>query len=249
MKYLYASYSAIVFIVLFLVCFPFILLFGLTGQRWLIWWIVRIWSITWFTLIGMRTKIIYKNPHVFKSNDGHIIVANHQSYLDVPLIFRAIPVMCRTLAKSELAKIPLFGYLYRQMTVLVDRSNPVSKRKSIMDLKKSIKRGENIFVFPEGTFNETQQTMIPFYDGAFKIAIESQTNIIPVLFLDTADRFNYKGFWNWSPGKNRVIILEEINVQNYEPKDVKILKHHVFNIMSAAMKEYKPSLEQVSIQD
>lgn len=211
-----------------------------------IWWVVRIWSVVWLTLIGMRTKVTYMQNDVFSDrNKGHIIVANHQSYIDVALIFRAIPVMCRTLAKVELAKVPLFGYLYKQMTVLVDRSNPASKRKSIMDLKKSIQRGEHVFVFPEGTFNETHQTMIPFYDGAFKIAIETQTNIVPVLFLDTADRFHYKGIWNWSPGINHVIILEEIDISAYTKNDTKLLKHHVFNRMSEAMHQYKPHLDKV----
>lgn len=249
MKYIYAVYCATTFILFFLLFFPFIILFGILGQRYVIWWIVRLWSIIWLAMIGMRTQVSFKDNKIFSNQDGHIIIANHQSYLDVPLIFRAIPVMCRTLAKSELAKIPLFGYLYRQMTVLVDRSNPVSKRKSIMDLKKSLRKGENVFIFPEGTFNETTNTMIPFYDGAFKIALETKTNIIPVLFLDTVDRFHYKGFWNWTPGINRVVVLDEIDVSSFDTHEVKKLKHKAFNIMSEAMHQYKPNLEKVTFKD
>lgn len=243
---LYASYCILSFILLFLIFFPFFLLFGILGYRKTIWYIIRFWSILWFGIIGMSTHTKYVNPQVFsRKQKGTIIVANHQSYLDVPLIFRAIPIMCRPLAKYELAKVPLFGYLYRQMAVMVDRSNPVSKRKSIMDLKKVVGKGEHIFIFPEGTFNETAKTFIPFYDGAFKIALDTQTNIVPVLFLDTARRFHYSGIFNWTPGRNRVIILEEIDISQYTQGDVKRLKKDVFNIMSRAMHQEQPHLEKV----
>lgn len=243
MRYLYALYAMLSFLLLFLALFPLFLLFGLMGFKKGIWYIIHVWSILWLAMIGMRTQIINENNRPFTSHNGYILLANHQSYMDVPLIFRAIPIMTRTLAKAELAKVPLFGYLYRQMTVLVDRSNPVSKRKSIMDLKKLIRNGESVFIFPEGTFNETSKTMIPFYDGAFKIALESQSNILPILFLDSADRFSYKSIWHWSPGKNRVIILPEIDVSQYDVTDIKQLKKDVFNIMSRAMHRYKPHLE------
>ena len=244
MRFIYSLYCALSFILLFLLFFPFFLIFGFRGQKKVIWHVIHLWRILWLGMIGMRTRISYTTPGIFGKHNGHIIVSNHQSYLDVALIFRAIPVMCRPLAKFELAKVPLFGYLYRQMAVLVDRSNAASKRKSIMDLKKIIRGGESIFIFPEGTFNETDTTFIPFYDGAFKIALETQTNIIPVLFPDTADRFHYSGLWRWSPGINRVIVLDEIAVTDYGPGEVKRLKKDVFNLMSEAMHQHQPHLKK-----
>lgn len=247
MKYLYALFAIISFIVLFVLLFPLFFLCGVIGFKKGIWLIVKFWSIIWLGIIGMRTQIIYDgvSSNKLSQHKGFIVVANHQSYMDVPLIFRTLPFMTRTLAKIELAKIPLFGYLYRQMTVLVDRSNPVSKRKSMMDLKKIIKNGESIFVFPEGTFNETFKTFIPFYDGAFKIAIDTSTDILPVLFLDTAKRFGYTSIWDWSPGRNRVVFLPPIKIENYIEGEHKALKKEVFNQMSNAMKKYKPELELV----
>jgi 1-acyl-sn-glycerol-3-phosphate acyltransferase len=237
------------FIIFFLILFPLFLIFGILRFKKGIWYIVKFWSVAWLGVIGMRTIKIYDGitPNILHSNKGYIVVANHQSYMDVPLIFRTLPFMTRTLAKIELAKVPLFGYLYKQMTVLVDRSNPVSKRKSMMDLKKIIKNGESIFIFPEGTFNETNKTFLPFYDGAFKIAIDTKTDILPILFLDTADRFGYTSVWDWSPGKNRVVFLPPINIEKYHGGEHKALKQEVFNQMSNAMHKYKSKLELVLI--
>ncbi|OJU78424.1 MAG: hypothetical protein BGO09_08585 [Bacteroidetes bacterium 47-18] len=248
MRFVYSLYCALSFILLFLLLFPFFLIFGLTGRRKAIWHIIRCWSIIWLGMTGMRTRVSYATPGIFQQRSGHIIVSNHQSYLDVALIFRAIPVMCRPLAKYELARVPLFGYLYRQMAVLVDRSNAASKRKSIMDLKKIIRKGENIFIFPEGTFNETDATLIPFYDGAFKIALETGTDIIPVLFPDTADRFHYSGLWKWSPGINRVIVLDPVHVADYAPSEIRRLKKDVFNRMSEAMHRCRPHLKKAVME-
>lgn len=248
MRYIYALYCAFTFIVCFLICFPFIIIFGILGYKKGIWYLLRVWGFFWLTILGIRTKIIYHNTNPFLHHkEGVVVVANHQSYLDVALIFRAVPFMTRTLAKFEIAKVPLFGYLYKQMTILVDRSSPASKKSSMVALTKLLKEGESVFVFPEGTFNETNNTMIPFYDGAFRIAFETKTDIIPMLFLDTDKRFSYKGFWHWSPGINRVVILDKIEIAALKPTDIKTLKNHVFNIMSEAMHYYKPTLTLVKV--
>lgn len=248
MRYLYAIYCAFTFVLFFLICFPFIILFGLLAYKKGIWLLLRFWGFCWLTILGMRTKIIIHTVNSFKkSHQGAVIVANHQSYLDIALIFRAVPFMTRTLAKIEIARVPLFGYLYRQMTILVDRSSAASKRKSMIELKQLLNNNESVFVFPEGTFNETNQTMMPFYDGAFRIAIETNTDIIPLLFLDTDKRFSHKGFWHWSPGINRVVVLDSIKIADLPIKDAKNLKAHVFNIMSETMHHYKPSLTLVKM--
>jgi len=202
-----------------------------------LWQITRIWSSVWLAILGMPTRILYDYPYT-KAQKGYIVVANHQSYLDTPLIFKAIPFMVSPLAKYELSKIPLFGYLYKQMTVLVDRSSSESKAQSMKTLRSIIEQGQSIFIFPEGTFNETSEPMLPFYDGAFKIAIQTQTPILPILFPDTAKRFHYSSFWKWSPGTNRVIYLEPIPTTGLTIKDTAALKAKIRQIMGEKMLEY-----------
>ena len=84
-----------------------------------------------------------------------------------------------------MVKYPVFGIIYRMAAIVVDRSSPERRAQSVRALKAAIYKHISIFIFPEGTFNETREPLKDFYDGAFRIAIETQTPIKPILFLDT----------------------------------------------------------------
>ena len=86
-------------------------------------------------------------------------------------------------------------------------------------------------VFPEGTFNETNRLLKDFFNGAFKIAIETKTPIKPVLFLDTFDRMPYTSLFSLNPGKCRVVYLPEVEVNDYNIEDVELLKQTVYQMM------------------
>ncbi len=235
MRYLYVLYAVLSFSVLFLVLFPFFLLLGWMGKwgRKVIWQLIRLWSYIWFFLIGMPVKRVYREKP--QKGRPYIVVANHISYLDTAMIFRAIPFYVRPLAKSELARIPLFGYLYRQMAVLVARSDPKSRLKSMQHLRRTLQREGSIFIFPEGAFNETGQPLKSFYDGAFRLAINTGTPILPVLFPDTTRRWHYKSFWSWSPGVSRAVFLPEVSVTGLDKADIPKIKEQVYRMMEAEL--------------
>ena len=85
------------------------------------------------------------------------------------------------------------------------------------------------------------QPLKEFYDGAFRVAIETQTPIKPVLFLDTYDRMNYSSVFSLNPGKCRIIYLDEISVEGLTMADVVKLKEKVYVIMENKLREYKAS--------
>ncbi len=231
MRYLYVIWCITTFIVFFLVLFPFFILlsfFRAWGRK-AIWQLIRGWSYVWFFLIGMQARRVYQQRPVKGRN--YIVVANHVSYIDTPLIFRTIPFFVRPLAKKELAKIPLFGFLYKQMAVLVDRSDSASKYKSIHMLRRALQREGSIFIFPEGTFNETEEPLKFFYDGAFRLALKTRTPILPVIFPDSIKRWHYSSLWKWSPGIARAVFLPEVAVEEFEPNDIAGLKEKVFDLM------------------
>jgi 1-acyl-sn-glycerol-3-phosphate acyltransferase len=70
-----------------------------------------------------------------------------------------------------------------------------------------------------------------FYDGAFRIAIETQTPIKPVLLLNSYDRMNYESIFSLNPGKSRAVFLREVSVEGLTVNDVGMLKEKVFEIM------------------
>ena len=147
----------------------------------------------------------------------------------------------RVLGKYELSKIPVFGYIYRNAAVTVDRSSAENRARSVLQLKAIIRKGISIIIYPEGTFNMTHQPLKEFFDGAFKIAIETQTPIKPVLLLDTYDRLNYKSILSLTPGRSRSVFLDEIPVEGLTIDDVQLLKEKVYNIMEKKLVEYKGS--------
>ena len=116
--------------------------------------------------------------------------------MDIPIIMKAIRNQpFRILGKSEMAKIPVFGFLYQHAVVMVDRSSAKKRAESVEHLKLFIRKGISVVIAPEGTFNMTNNPLKEFYDGAFRIAIETQTPIKPILFLDTYHRMHYKSIF------------------------------------------------------
>jgi 1-acyl-sn-glycerol-3-phosphate acyltransferase len=134
--------------------------------------------------------------------------------------------------------IPLFGFIYKRAIITVDRSDAAKKANSVRILKSAVKKKISILMFPEGTFNETDQPLKSFYDGAFRIAIETQTPIKPVLFLDAFDRMHYHSVFSLNPGISRSIFLPEISVSGLTLKDIHLLKEQVFKVMESSLRQY-----------
>ncbi len=197
----------------------------------------NIWARLWYGCIGIKHKEIYEAPH--DRNRQYIFTVNHCSYMDIPALVRCMHQPIRVLGKYEMVKYPVFGIIYKAAAILVDRSSAEKRAKSVRALKAALNHGISIFIFPEGTFNETENPLKDFYDGAFRIAIETQTPIKPILFIDTIKRMHWKSIFSLSPGKNRVIFLEEIPVHTYNMKEVQVLKSTVYQIMEQAIIKYR----------
>jgi 1-acyl-sn-glycerol-3-phosphate acyltransferase len=227
-------------VIIMLCILPFVLLCSLAGKVKggnLIYRLLNLWARIWYPMAGIRHREIYEAPH-----DKHIqymFVANHSSYMDIPPIVKAIHQPVRILGKYELGKIPLFGFIYRQAAVTVNRSSAAERAKSVNRLKHFIQQGISVFIFPEGTFNETGQPLKSFYDGAFRIAIETGLPIKPLLFVDNLERMHYKGILNITPGKSRVVFLQEISTKGYTMETMQQLKALVYQKMEEGLRRYR----------
>ena len=239
LRFIYSIYALILFVAVMLLVFPFVMVasfFGINGGN-EIYKLCSLWSRLWYAGIGMTHHEIYESPH--DRNRQYIFVGNHVSYMDIPPIVIAIHQPIRVLGKYEMVKIPIFGWIYRSAVILVDRRNAEQRAKSVRALKAAISKGISIFLFPEGTFNESEKPLKDFYDGAFRIAIESQTPIKPILMIDTLERMHFKSIFSLSPGKNRVVYLKEIDVSPYSMKEVNQLKERVYLLMEEGLKRYR----------
>lgn len=222
------------------VALPFVLLSLLGGKIKggnFIYRICKLWSKVWYFFIGIKHQDIYEAPH--DATRQYIFVANHISYMDVPPAVISLNQPYRVLGKYEMVKYPVFGWIYRAAVILVDRSSPERRAKSFRALKAALTHGISIFLFPEGTFNETGKPLKEFFDGAFRLAIETQTPIKPLLFVDTNERLNQYDIFSLTPGISRVVYLAELSVNGYTKSDVQKLKQLTYEAMEAALLKYR----------
>ena len=237
---LYCLYAFLLFVALLLVLSPGILIAMAMRQPAggnLIIRLSKFWSDTWLLLIGIRHRNIVVEP--IQPGDHYVFVANHISYLDIPLIFKAIRgKLFRVLGKAEMSRIPVFGSFYRLAVVLVDRSNPEKRARSVAVLKKVLQQNISIFIFPEGTFNETGFPLKSFYDGAFRVAIETSTPVKPIVFLDANRLMHYSSVWKLRPGLSRAVILPAVPVEGYTLEEVDRFKKLVYELMESTIIEY-----------
>lgn len=202
LQLIYFVYAVVLFLVLLIPVFILAVLASFAGSIRggnLIYNICTVWADIWFFLVGIGHRNILEAAP--QPGRPYIFVANHISYLDAALIVKVFRKPLRPLGKAEMAKIPLFGFIYRKAIVMVDRSSAVNRGRSIARLKAVLRKGISILVFPEGTFNETHRPLKDFYTGAFRIAIETQTPVKPVIFPDLYDRMPYDKSCSLNPAE------------------------------------------------
>lgn len=241
-RIIYCFYAFITFTALMIIVLPFVLFslpFGKTRGGNVIYRLCTWWADAWFFLVGIFHRNVFESPH--DSSRQYIFVVNHISYLDAPILVKTVRQHVRVLGKAEMAQVPIFGFIYRNAIITVDRSDATKRANSVRVLKSVIRKGISILMFPEGTFNETGRPLKDFYDGAFRIAIETQTPIKPVLFLDSYSRMNYHSILSLNPGVSRSVFLEEIGVEGLTLKDVQAVKQKTYDIMWEALLRYNAS--------
>lgn len=128
-----------------------------------------------------------------------------------------------------MASIPLFGVIYSRGSVLVDRGSDASRRKSFDDMKRVLlKENLDMVIYPEGTRNRTGKPLKDFFDGAFRLAIDCEKEIIPVVLLHTANVLPPgKSFFVW-PHPIEMHLLPPVS---YEGKTTAELRQEVFDAM------------------
>ena len=237
----YTLYVAFTFLTSILIALPFIALLS-TGNsissRRAIYTVIKCWCKFWLFIIGMPLKV---NGYKPVAGRRYIIVVNHISYLDTLVIFPAVPGYFRPLGKKEMGKVPLVGFIYRQIVIMVDRSSAISRSKSMRLMWRVLKREGNIVIFPEGTFNETGGMLKEFYNGAFRLAVTTQTDILPIVLPDTVKRWHYSAWWKMWPGVNRATILKPVNVQGMDMGALEAIKQETYKLMENELAKNKTS--------
>lgn len=228
---LLALWAMITFIITFLVVFiPSMLCWLVPEPKGQVLFIglSRLWMNVWLRLVGCPLKV--KGKENFEKGKTYIVTCNHNSMMDIPISCPFIPGANKTIAKSSFVKVPLFGFYYMKGAVLVDRKSEVSRRQSYDKMKAVLRKGMHMSVYPEGTRNRTDEPLKKFHDGAFRLAVETKTAIIPAIILNTKKVIPLnKIFWFW-PHQLEMHFLPPVEATG---KTTETLKQEVFETMKA----------------
>ena len=192
--------------------------------------VFRIWMGTFMPLVFC--PVIRRGKEHFKKGQNYIVVTNHNSLVDIPVSSPWIPGPNKTLGKIEMAKIPIFGIIYRTGAILVDRKQADSRRDSFNKMQEVLDKGLHLCLYPEGTRNKTDQPIQPFYDGAFIAAIRSQKPIMPGIIFNTKKILPHNRKLWARPMPIRFHFLEPISTEGLTLEDTVQLKEKVHSLMA-----------------
>tara|TARA_R110002049_G_scaffold244436_1_gene418338 strand:- start:104 stop:835 length:732 start_codon:yes stop_codon:yes gene_type:complete len=235
LKILFTIWAALWFVGIMLLLSPFIglpILVSRKGFRFS-YQFVRLWV----ALVSFFTQIRFKvyGKENLQNTRSTIYVINHTSYLDAPAIPATLPWAVKALGKKELSKVPIFGQLVSGFAVWIDRTDPKSRQEGQDRIKKVLDSGTPILISPEGTRNNSNELLLPFRNGAFRLAIETNTPITPLLFLG-ANKLMPRGTFLMKPGKVHCYVLPLVPIENLET--VESYKAKVREVMILGIQEY-----------
>ncbi len=226
---IWAVWGIISFMITFLVIFiPSMLAYLMPDPKGAAYFtkVARIWMRVWLTLVGCPLRVVGKNN--FTKGRAYIVTCNHNSLLDIPLSSPFIPGPNKTIAKTSFTKVPLFGWFYRKGSVLVDRNSETSRRRSFEEMRKVLRTGIHMCIYPEGTRNRTTMPLKKFYDGAFKLATDTKTAIIPSLIFNTNKALPVNRTFYFLPRQLEIHFLPAVDSCNCSSEQ---LKEKVFKVM------------------
>jgi len=196
----------------------------------------RIWAKVILFGMGFSTKI--EVDEEIQRGKSYMFVTNHTSMTDIMLMLSAVKNPFVFVGKKELAKIPLFGFFYKRTCILVDRNNSKSRLAVFDRAQKRLNDGLSICIFPEGGVPHDESVILDdFKDGAFRLAIDHQIEVVPLTFADNKKRFSFT-FFSGSPGIMRVKIHKFHNTKDKNTDYKNILKNNVREIILKQLQDY-----------
>ena len=168
----------------------------------------------------------------------YIFCPNHVSALDIPLILAVLPIPLQYMGKAEIAKIPLFGYFYKNNTVVVHRANRRDAYDAFLKAGGKHKKGINMCIFPEGGIPKADVFLKKFKNGSFRLAIEQNIKTVPITMPDSKSMFPEQ-YFKGRPGIVRIKIHKPIDPNNLAEKSIENLNTSVYNTIFDQLKNYE----------
>ena len=183
-----------------------------------------------FRLSGIKVEIEGKEN--IPDHKKFVLIANHQSFLDINVIWPSI-TMTSFIAKAELWKIPVFGWVLTKIGCIPVHRNPRKNLGMGATVKKRLEDNVTISVFPEG-HRSNDGHMLPFQNGIFRMAKENEFPLLPVTIVDSGKRLS-KTKWAQTPGVVKIVVHPLQTPESFRDKSVAQLRDEMHNMISSAL--------------
>jgi 1-acyl-sn-glycerol-3-phosphate acyltransferase len=164
------------------------------------------------------TRVVVEGREKLGDARNTVVMPNHVSHLDAPVLFEALGIDFKALAKKEIFKIPFLGHVLRVAGFIdVDRADRSQARVAVDRAAASLREGNCFLIFPEGTRTKTGE-LGPFKRGAFVAAIEAGSRVVPAVLEGTRELMP-RGHWRLRPGTVRLRLLDPVSAERYSYDD------------------------------
>lgn len=227
---LYRGWFYVLVTVPILLFFPFLLLFTISEKTYpQFFWLARnLWARPILYGMGCFPKIAREQR--MRRGKSYMLVANHTSMLDIMLMLHVSRNPFVFVGKKELVNIPIFGFFYKRVCIMVDRDNVRSRTGVYRRAQRRLDQGLSICIFPEGGVPEEDIVLDKFKDGAFKMAIAHKIPVVPMTFYDNKKRFSFT-FYSGGPGRIRVKVHQFFETGILSPEDTSTLREEVRDVI------------------
>jgi 1-acyl-sn-glycerol-3-phosphate acyltransferase len=197
-------------------------------------WCARWWSRTLLFVSGVRVSV--RGLEHLGPEQPCVFVANHQSYIDVPVAFGYLPRNFRIMAKASLFHIPFLGWhLRRSGHMPIARDNPRRAARSLLEAARHVREGTPVFVFPEGG-RSMDGRIGEFKAGTFLLAIKAGVPVVPITLNGTRAVLHVRS-WNLHPGRIEMVIHPPISTEGLHAEHAEELSARVRKIIAADFDE------------
>jgi len=229
---------ALWFVIPFIVLFPLFYI-GLVNKKFdFVFKLKRLWARIICFGSFLYPLITYKVKK-YSLPQPCIIVPNHTSYLDIIFSPFYVDHTAVWMGKSELLKAPLFKYFFIYLDIPVNRKSMTDAHKALTDAGRKIDEGMSVIIYPEGTIGPKGK-LKPFKNGAFRLAIEKQVPIVPIVNLNNWWFLENGGFFksNGRPGIPEIIVGNPISTLGMTEKNSNELREKVYTFISTELEKF-----------
>jgi len=179
-------------------------------------------------------NVIIKGKKNYTRNQSYVVVANHQSMADIPVIHGHLGLNIKWIMKKELGKIPVFGAACHHLgCIYVDRKNHVSAIQSIEKAKKNLSKNACVLFFAEGTRSRDGKVM-PFKKGAFKFACETNLPILPLTIKNSFHVLPSDSL-DLTPGTIEIIVHRPVHILDHHMEHLDEKIEHIRQMIANAL--------------